>query len=487
MKPQTPERIDPLAQDDQFAPSVAGALSSLALAILIASLGVSIANVALPTIAQSFSASFQDVQWVLIAYLLAITVLIVSVGRLGDLIGHRRLLLGGIFLFTVSSVLCGLTSVLWGLIAARALQGIGAAVLMAMAIALVRDAVPKKKMGRAMGVMGTMSAIGTALGPTLGGALLSGFGWQAVFLALVPLGALNFFLAQYFIPVGQRKQKTGDLKFDLAGSIVLSLTLAAYAFSMTNGWEPMERDVSGVLLALAVFGVGLFVYIELRTASPLLQLLEFRKPLLTASLITNGLVSTVIMATLVVGPFYLSIGLGLNAFTVGLVMSVGPVVSALSGVPSGVVVDRLGPPLVVGVGLAIMAGGSLALALLPNMFGVLGYIMAMTLLTPGYALFQAANNTAVMVGADTSRRGVISGLLGLSRNLGLITGAAVMGAIFSATSGGSLLTLGATDNIGNGLQSTFLIATALGLLALLIAVSSHVFFSGAAPSAKQGH
>ena len=134
--------------------------------MLMASLGTSIANVALPTLADAFDASFQQVQWVVLAYLLTITTLIVSVGRLGDLTGRRRLLVVGIILFTGAAILCGLAPTLPTLIAARALQGIGAAILMALALAFVAEIVPKGRIGSAMGLLGTMSAIGTALGPS---------------------------------------------------------------------------------------------------------------------------------------------------------------------------------------------------------------------------------------------------------------------------------------------------------------------------------
>src|SRR5215210_278988 len=176
-------------------PSTRGALAGLSLSMLLSSLGTSIANVGLPAMAQAFTASFQAVQWIVLAYLLAITTLIVSVGRLGDIMGRRRLLLAGIFLFSVASVLCGVAPNLAFLVATRAAQGLGAAIMMALTMAFVAAIVPKQKTGSAMGLLGTMSAVGTALGPSLGGALISGFGWRAIFLVMVPLGALNFLLA----------------------------------------------------------------------------------------------------------------------------------------------------------------------------------------------------------------------------------------------------------------------------------------------------
>jgi MFS family permease len=144
--------------------SVRWALASLSLSMLLSALGTSIANVGLPTLAQVFEASFQQVQWIVLAYLLAITTLIVSVGRLGDLTGRRRLLLGGIGVFTLASALCGLAPTLGLLIGARVLQGLGAAIMMALTMAFVSETVPKERTGSAMGLLGTMSAIGTAMG-----------------------------------------------------------------------------------------------------------------------------------------------------------------------------------------------------------------------------------------------------------------------------------------------------------------------------------
>jgi len=150
--------------------------------MLLSSLGTSIANVSLPTLAAAFGAGFQSVQWIVLAYLLAVTSLIVGVGRLGDIIGRRRLLLAGIVVFAMASVVCGFAGTLWLLIAARAAQGIGAAAMMALTMAFVGQTVPKDQTGCAMDLLGTTSAIGTALGPSLGGVLIAAFGWRAIFL-----------------------------------------------------------------------------------------------------------------------------------------------------------------------------------------------------------------------------------------------------------------------------------------------------------------
>ena len=453
-------------------PSVRWALASLSLSMLMSSLGTSIANVGLPTLAQVFTASFQEVQWVVLAYLLAITTLIVSVGRLGDIIGRRRLLLAGIFLFTLASVLCAVAPTLWLLVTARAAQGLGAAIMMALTMAFVGETVPKDKTGSAMGLLGTISAIGTALGPSLGGILIAGLGWPAIFFINVPLGILGLLLAHRFLPADHRETQTDRPAFDHAGTLLLALTLAAYALAMTVG-RGSFGFLNMVLLLVAVVGVGLFVLAETKTVSPLVRLAMFRNPVLSAGFAMSALVTTVVMATLVVGPFYLSTALGLDAARVGLVMSSGPIAAALTGVPAGRIVDRLGAHCMSIVGLIAMVVGSTVLSLLPAKFGIPGYIVPLVVITAGYALFQAANNTAVMTNIQPDQRGVVSGMLNLSRNLGLITGASVMGSVFALGSAMNNITTAHPDAVATGMRITFAVSAVLILVALAISVEAY--------------
>jgi MFS family permease len=173
------------------------------------------------------------------------------------------------------------------------------------------------------------------------------------------------------------------------------------------------------------------------------------------------------MTTLVVGPFYLSGALGLGAAAVGAVMSVGPMIVAVSGVPAGRTVDRFGPQPIIMAGTSAIAAGCVLLSQLPVRSGILGYILALAVLTLGYSLFQAANNSAVMMKGAQGQRGVLSGLLHLSRNLGLITGASAMGAVFAHKIEGAM-TAAAPDIIANAMRFTFGIAAALMLLALAL-------------------
>ena len=446
-----------------------GAMASLSLAMLLSSLGTSIANVALPTLAQSFDATFQSVQWVVLAYLLAITCTIVGVGRLGDVIGRRRLMLAGIGVFTLASVLCSVAPSLAWLIAARALQGLGAAIMMALTMALVGEAIPKERTGRAMGLLGTLSAVGTALGPTLGGLLIAAGGWQAVFLVNVPLGVVSFLLARRSLPADARPAASARPPFDTPGVVVLALTLAAYALAMTLG-KGQFGPLNGVLLLAAMAGAGLFVRRESRVQAPLIRLAMFRQRVLSAGFVMSALVTTVVMATLVVGPFYLASAFALDAARVGLVMSCGPLVAALSGVPAGRLVDRLGAQRMTLAGLCMMAVGAFVLPVLSSRLAVPGYVGALAVITSGFALFQAANNTAVMTASSADQRGLVSGLLNLSRNLGLITGASFMGAVFAFGAATSDFKTLAPQAAASGLTVTFAVAGGFVVAALLVAI-----------------
>jgi MFS family permease len=440
-------------------PSARRALAALSLSMLLSSLGTSIANVGLPAFAQAFGASFQAVQWIVLSYLLAVTTLIVGVGRLGDLIGRRRLLLAGLLLFSGASALSGVAPALWLLIAARAAQGLGAAVMMALAMAFVAETVPKARMGSAMGLLGTMSAIGTALGPPLGGLLIAGPGWRAIFLVNLPLGLLAFCLAYRHLPADRPRPSRDRTGFDAIGTLLLALTLAAYALAMT---------IDIVLLAAAACGGALFVRVQARARSPLVRLAMFHDRALRAGLAMSALVATVMMATLVVGPFYLSRGLGLDAALVGLVLSAGPLAAALAGVPAGHAADRFGAPRMTLAGLFVMAVGCVILATMPAALGIRGYLAPIVLITAGYALFQTANNSAVMADVRADQSGIVSGLLNLSRNLGLITGASAMGAVFAAASAAGV-TAAAPEAIAAGMRITFAVAALLTVAAIAIA------------------
>ncbi|WP_145560346.1 MFS transporter [Yersinia bercovieri] len=450
---------------------VRNVIISLSLPMLLSSLATSIANVGLPTLTRAFNASFQEAQWVVLAYLLAITTSAITIGRMGDIIDKRLLLKAGIGLFTLASLGCALAPTIPLLIAARILQGLGAAAMMTLTLALVGETISKGKTGRAMGMLGTLSAIGTALGPSLGGVLIAGFGWPAMFLITIPFGLLAWLLVSRYLPLPVAplpqapKLQSG---FDPLGMLLLGLTLALYALSMTLGHGTFTV-LNFALFVGAVVGVGLFGWAENRAAYPLIQIAMLRHPVLRGGLITSALVTTIMMATLVVGPFYLSQALNLPAEWVGLAMSGGPVVAALCGVPAGYLVDHFGAKAMVMVGLSALTLGAIALTIISPAAGVWGYVAPVCLMTAGYAIFQAANNTVMISTVGADQRGVISGMLNLARNLGLMTGASVMGAIFAFASASRDIQWATAAAISNGMQLTYAVAALLGATGIWVA------------------
>jgi MFS family permease len=392
------------------------ALAGLSLTMLMSSLDTSIANAALPALASAFGASFQSVRWVVLAYLIVLTAFTVIAGRFGDTAGRRRLLLAGLATFIAASLGCGTARSLPLLLIARGVQGLGAAGMMSLAVALVGEIVPPARTGRAMGLLGTMSAIGTMLGPSLGGVLTARLGWESIFLVNVPLGGLALVLLYRWLPV-DRKPDAGTAT-RVAG-----------------------HDRVGLL----------------------------RTPAIAGGLSATLLVATVMMTTLVVGPFYLSRSLGLSVAATGFALSVGPLVAVLAGQPSGRMVDRFGARRMILAGLLGLAAGALIVGLLPTAAGVPGYLAPIVVMTGSYALFQAANNTFLMTTIDQRDRGIAAGMLGLARNVGLIAGASVMGAIFAWAVGSGDAATAHADAIASGVRTTFRIAAVLIGVAILIA------------------
>ena len=447
----------------------ASTLTALAGATLLSSLGISIATIALPTLARAFPVSLVELQWVILAYILAMTVTIVTAGRLGDLYGHRRVLLGGLVLFTAASLVCAISPNLPLLIAARALQGIGGAILVALPMSIARDAVPEERMGAVMGLLGTVSAAGTALGPSVGGVVMANLGWQVAFGLLAAGSGAVLVLAFRTLPATERPVTGRAPSMDWPGTLLLVLALGLFSLAATGARIAVPGG-NGMLLLPAGLALAIFLRMQMRSSSPLIPVSLIRNRCIATGLGMNLLLGTVMMSTLVVGSFFLSFALGLDATLTGLVMAVGPVTAAMAGAPAGRLADRLGARRALLLGLAEAFLGFVCLAVLPRWFGVAGYIGALIVLTPGFQLFLAANNVAVMMAASKAERGVLSGLLGLSRNLGLLTGASVMATIFTALVGTEQIALAPASVIGNAFTASFLISAALTGVAMLLSL-----------------
>jgi MFS family permease len=380
--------------------------------MLMPSLDTSIANAALPSLTRAFGAPFESVRWVVLAYLLTLTAFSVLAGRLGDRFGRSRALLVATMVFLFSSAACSLAPTLSVLLTARAAQGLGAAAITALALALVHEIVPPSARGRAIGLLGTMSAVGTTIGPSLGGLLTAAFGWPAIFLVNVPIGVTALLIGFRHLP-GHSAAAVPPRGFDTS---------------------------------------------VLRTPDAL------------AGLAASALVSTVMMTTLVVGPFHLSRSMGLSDGALGLALSLGPLVAALCGIPAGRLIDRFGAQRTTVAGLLVMATAASAAGLLPLSAGVPAYLCAIGGMTAAYAVFQAANTTHFLTTIDPGVRGAAAGMLGLTRNLGLIAGASAMGGVFAWAVGPIGVATAPPDAVAAGVRITFRIAALLIGVALAAVV-----------------
>lgn len=438
------------------------AISSLSLALLMTGLDTSIASTSLPDVARAYGASFGSAQWIVLAYLLTVTSLSVVAGRAGDVLGRRRVFLAGLALSTLASLTCALAPSLSWVIAARTLQGMSAAATMAMSYALIGD-VRQTSAERSVGRLAAMSALGTTLGPAIG-SVVGSYSVGAIFLVNVPLGVAALVLGWLYVPK-KAPCAGGAASLDAMGTPVLALSLLAYALSMT--WGQVWQPVNGALLLAALVGAGVFVALDARAASPLVPVAMFRNVAFGVSLASSAIVAAVVIATLIVGPFYLARSLGLGRSMAGLTLSAGPAAAALTALVAGRLVERIGQCRATMAGLSVMAVGGSLLASLPSSTGVSGYLIPLVAMTAGYATFQTANSTAALAGAGAERRGVAAGLLALSRHFGHITGAAVLSTVFLQATGASDLSEANHEAIAHGMRTTLGVATALITAALL--------------------
>jgi len=357
-------------------------------------------------------------------------------------------------------------------------QGAGAAMMMSLTLAAVGDLVGRERTGRAMGLLASVSALGTALGPSLGGLLVARWGWPAVFAASA-LAALAGFLALHLF-LSRQSSRPARARLDRPGVVLLSSALALGALVASRGTSLAPGAMVACVIAVPSLLAG-FVMVERRAPAPLFDLSLLRRSGLTPGLLQMALVSLIVMTTLVVGPFYLVTGLGLSPLQTGLVMSVGPGIVALVGMPAGRLVDRLGAGRMVRIGLGFTLAGSLAMILLPGLLGATGYIASLAAITAGYGGFQAANATAVMAAVEATQRGAASGLLGLARNMGLILGASLSGAVFAVGTTG-LPTWGVTGGADTGLRLVFTFASAAAAAALVLALARRAGASEGSPA-----
>ncbi|NVK54748.1 MAG: MFS transporter [Alteromonadaceae bacterium] len=439
--------------------SLYGTLFCLGMTIFIPSLGMSIVHVVLPTLVSELETTLSNANWVVISYLFSITSLVLVGGVLGDRFGRKRLILISLGIFIFASVFAALSSNIWTLIGVRMAQGIGAAFLLSQSFALAGTALPKNKTGEAMGLLGTMAATGTALGPVVGGLIVEWFNWSFIFWAMLPLSVVSYYFCHVFLPE-DNKEKAESKRLDLISTVLLCTSLFCFTLLISSSASLSSQTSTGLLGVFALC-LSLFINRQKDNEDALIRLNLFRNMYRNTLLVASFLVDATAMATLVVGPFYLTYVTNLSPANVGLVMAIGPFVGALSGYPAGRIVDYCGSAKALIFGLCQVGVGVLCYASLPLFFGVYGYIVALFIMTPGRQLFHAANSTYVINSVTNSEKGQASGLLNLSRNLGLMTGASIGGALFALFLGTEVVSSVTLEQLNTAYASTFSIVFCL--------------------------
>jgi EmrB/QacA subfamily drug resistance transporter len=443
--------------------------------VFLATIDGSIVNVSLPTMEKSFQTDFALVQWVVLSYLLAVTTLMLGIGRLADIYGKKPIYTTGFIIFTIGSVLCGLSPTIYILIGFRVLQAIGASMIMALGMAIVTEAFPGSERGRALGISGTIVSVGIAVGPTLGGLIVQNLSWHWIFFVNLPIGIIGTWMVIRYVPAFK---PPGGQRFDYWGALLLCVSLLSLLMALTFG-QRVGFGNGSVLLLGGMFVVFLvaFIIIELRTEQPMIDLRLFRNSLFSVSLTTGFMIFICIAGSLLLMPFYIQNVLGYDPQQTGLLMATVPVALGIIAPVSGSLSDRYGPRLITVVGLAVLTIGFLAVSSLDAETTTLGYVLRFLPVGLGIGIFQSPNNSAIMGAAPRDRLGIASGMLAVTRTLGQTTGIAVLGALWAGQvfkHAGEVLTGGATaapiPAQVFALRDTFVVVSILIFVALLLSI-----------------
>ncbi len=404
-------------------------LAILCVGVFMLLLDGTIVNIAVPNIMTSLGTGFSEVEWVMNAYLLTFAVLLITSGRLGDLYGRKAMFMAGLSVFSLASLACGLAPSVGFLIAFRAVQGVGGAMMMPNTLSIISNVFPPEERGKAMGFWGGVSGISLALGPSLGGLLVEAASWRWIFFINVPIGLILLPVAYRFVP--ESTEPGAAKQIDYPGVIVLTLSLLALTFALIEGqnygWtSPLILS----LFAAAVIGLVVFVLIERRQSQPLMQLSLFKDRNFST---TNGIgliLSFGMMGVFFLLPVFLQAILGYSAIKAGLVMTPLAVVIIVAAPLSGTLSDRVGPKWLIFAGMLVTALGFILTrrVMVPDAswqsmvlpFAVAGF---------GIGMVMPVMTSAVMGSVPPEKAGQASGVLSSVRQIGSVLGIAVMGAV----------------------------------------------------------
>ncbi len=423
-------------------------MAAVAMGVFLATIDGSIVNIALPILARDLEVDFAVVEWVVLAYLLTITTLMLGIGRLADMIGKKKIYVSGFVIFTLGSALCGSVNQIGWLIGFRVIQAVGASMLMALGTAIVTEAFPSQERGKALGIMGSIVSIGIIIGPTIGGVILDAASWQWLFFVNVPIGVIGVLMVLKFVPA--IKPVESD-RFDYWGAGLLFICLFSLLLGLSISQELGFSDLKVItLLFAAAISLLSFILVELRQSQPMIELRLFKNVLLSINLITGFLGFIGTAGTMLLMPFYLQNILNFSPRESGLLLGVVPLVVGFVAPIAGNISDRIGPRPLTAIGLFVLMLGFVSVSTLDGSTTALGYALHFLPVGLGLGLFQSPNNSAIMGTAPKNRLGIVSGMLAITRTLGQTTGIAILGAVWSSRVG---FYLGVSNNTADTTQA----------------------------------
>jgi EmrB/QacA subfamily drug resistance transporter len=438
-------------------------LVSIGIGTFMTALDGSVVNTILPVIRQYFNSDVATVEWAVVVYLLVVSCLLLTFGRVGDLYGYKIVYLGGFGLFVFSSALCGLAPTPVLLVLFRMLQAMGGAMLLANSPAILTRNFPARQRGQVLGMQATMTYLGLTAGPSLGGWLAHAFSWRTVFYINVPIGVLAVLLSLRNIPA-DRKSDSSE-RFDLGGALLFMAGLVALLLGLNQGhaWGWWSPAIVGLLFAAVVL-LAAFIFYEGRVQSPMLDLSLFSKRLFSASAGTALLNYVAMYCILFLLPFYLIQGRGLNSAQAGLLLTAQPLVMAVAAPLSGTLSDRIGSRLPATLGMLLLSAGILILSSLGPASPFWMVSLGLAVAGLGTGIFVSPNNSALLGSAPRHRQGIASGMLATARNVGMVLGIGMAGAIFT-----TLTSSAAPDALFGAVHTGLLVAAGVALLSALVA------------------
>jgi DHA2 family multidrug resistance protein-like MFS transporter len=460
---QTATSINSHAQDGLPIPRRYWSIVGIWLALTMAVLDGAIANVALPVIAHQLGASPASSVWVINAYQLTITVLLLPLAALGDRIGYKCIYIPGLALFTLGSVACALGGTLALLIAARVLQGVGAACIMSMNAALLRATYPANMLGRGMGYNAMVISVAAAIGPTLAALILSVASWPWLFLINLPIGIAALIVGRKSLP----DPNGHGNPFDWPSAMLSAVMMGCIVF----GAEMFAREGAGLGLALDIAGLAAgatLVWRERGEKLPLMPVDLLKIPIFALSISTSVVSFAAQMLAYVAIPFLLQSVLGRSVFATGLLMTPWPIAVGIAAPFAGRLADRVNSGLLGGVGLAIFAAGLFFLSRLGSSPDNFDIAWRMAVCGFGFGIFQSPNNRTIISAAPKPRSGAAGGMLATARLLGQTTGTVTVGMAFH------LAGVRATPGLLFGASIVALVAAGVSLLRLRVAPPGRV-------------